>query len=159
MRFLGFPRGLSGKESTTCQCRSCRRSRFDPWLEKIPLEKEMATHFSILARIKPWTEEPGRLQPMGSQRVEHDWAYMDHTENWEEELICFWDAKGWHVNGTGGFRRLHTKFRLTLFKSKWVAFLMEVYAKFISSLPFIVSWFYWFAKKKKKKSWMGNTKA
>ena len=28
---------------------------------------------------------------------------------------------------------------------------MEVYAKFISSLPFIVSWFYWFAKKKKEK--------
>ena len=31
---------------------------------------------------------------------------------------------------------------------------MEVYAKFISSLPFIVSWFYSFAKKKKKKKWL-----
>ena len=37
-----------------------------------PLEKEMATHCSILAWIIPWTEEPGRLQPMGSQRVGHD---------------------------------------------------------------------------------------
>ena len=34
-----------------------------------PLEKEMATHSSILAWKIPWTEEPGRLQSMGSQRV------------------------------------------------------------------------------------------
>ena len=36
------------------------------------LEKELATHSSILAWRIPWTEEPGRLQPMGSQRVRHD---------------------------------------------------------------------------------------
>ena len=37
-----------------------------------PLEKEMATHSSILAWKIPWTEETGRLQSMGSQRVGHD---------------------------------------------------------------------------------------
>ena len=37
-----------------------------------PLEKEMATHFSILAWRIPWTEEPGRLQSVGSQRVRHN---------------------------------------------------------------------------------------
>ena len=37
-----------------------------------PLEKEMATHSSTLAWKIPWTEEPGRLQSMGSQRVGHD---------------------------------------------------------------------------------------
>ena len=37
-----------------------------------PLEKEMATHFSILAWKIPWMEEPGSLQSMGSQRVGHD---------------------------------------------------------------------------------------
>ena len=37
-----------------------------------PLEKEMATHSSILAWEIPWTEEPGGLQSMGSQRVGHD---------------------------------------------------------------------------------------
>ena len=37
-----------------------------------PLEKKMATHSSTLAWKIPWTEEPGRLQPMGSQRVGHD---------------------------------------------------------------------------------------
>ena len=36
------------------------------------LEKEMATHSSILAWTVPWTEEPGRLQSMGLQRVRHD---------------------------------------------------------------------------------------
>ena len=37
-----------------------------------PLEKEMATHSSILAWTTPWVEEPGRLQAIGSQRVGHD---------------------------------------------------------------------------------------
>ena len=37
-----------------------------------PLEKEMATHSGTLAWQIPWTEEPGRLQPMGSQRIGHD---------------------------------------------------------------------------------------
>ena len=37
-----------------------------------PLEKEMATHSSILAWKTSWTEEPGGLQSMGSQRVRHD---------------------------------------------------------------------------------------
>ena len=37
-----------------------------------PLEREMATHSSILAWRIPWTEEPGGLQSMGSQRVGHD---------------------------------------------------------------------------------------
>ena len=37
-----------------------------------PLEKEMATHPSILAWRIPWAEEPGGLQSMGSQRVGHD---------------------------------------------------------------------------------------
>ena len=37
-----------------------------------PLEKEMATHSSILAWRIPWTEEPGRLQTMVLQRIGHD---------------------------------------------------------------------------------------
>ena len=37
-----------------------------------PLEEEIATHFSILACRIPWTEEPGGLQSMGSQRVGHN---------------------------------------------------------------------------------------
>ena len=45
-----------------------------PITSNLDLEKEMAAHFSILAWKIPWTEEPGRLQSMGSQRVGHDWA-------------------------------------------------------------------------------------
>ena len=37
-----------------------------------PLEKVMATHSGILGRRNPWTEEPGGLQSMGSQRVRHE---------------------------------------------------------------------------------------
>ena len=39
-----------------------------------PLEEETATHSSILAWRILWTEEPGGLQPMGSQRIRHDLA-------------------------------------------------------------------------------------
>ena len=39
-----------------------------------PLKKGMATHSSNLAWRIPWTEEPGGLQPMGSQRIRHDWS-------------------------------------------------------------------------------------
>ena len=39
-----------------------------------PLEKEMATHSSVLAWRIPWKEEPGGLQSLGSQRVRHDWV-------------------------------------------------------------------------------------
>ena len=48
------------------------------WVQSLgwedPLEKEMAIHSSTIAWKIPWTEEPGRLQSMGSQRVGHDWA-------------------------------------------------------------------------------------
>ena len=39
-----------------------------------PLEKEMATHSSVLAWKIPWTEEPGELKSVGSKRVAHDSA-------------------------------------------------------------------------------------
>ena len=48
----------------------------ETWVQSLdqedPLEKEMATHSSILAWEISWTEEPGRLQSMGSQTVRHD---------------------------------------------------------------------------------------
>ena len=49
---------------------------WDTWVRALgredPLEKEMAIHSSTIAWKIPWTEEPGRLQSMGSQRVGHD---------------------------------------------------------------------------------------
>ena len=62
-----FPGGSDGKRI----CLQCRRCRFYPWVGKIPLEKGMAAHSSILAWRIPRTEEPGRLQsPWG--RTESD---------------------------------------------------------------------------------------
>ena len=49
-----------------------RETRVRPLGQEDPLEKEMATHSSSLAWKIPWTEERGRLQSMGSQRVRHD---------------------------------------------------------------------------------------
>ena len=46
-----------------------------------PLEKEMATHSSILAWEIPWTEEPGGLQFLGLQRVRHDLATKQQMNN------------------------------------------------------------------------------
>ena len=50
-----------------------KRHRFDPWVQSLggeePLEEGMATHSSILAWRIPWTEEPGGLQFIKSQRT------------------------------------------------------------------------------------------
>ena len=56
-----LPWWLSGKESA-CQCRG---HRFNPWVRKIPLEKEKAAHSSILAWEIPRTKEPGQVTVHG----------------------------------------------------------------------------------------------
>ena len=60
----GFPGGSDGKRSA---CNARDLCSIPGWED--PLEKEMATHSSILARRIPWTEEPGSLQSVESQRV------------------------------------------------------------------------------------------
>ena len=67
--FLGFLGGSHGKEST----RNVGDLGLIPGLYwEDPLEKGKATHSSILAWRIPWTEEPGRLQSVGLQRIGHD---------------------------------------------------------------------------------------
>ena len=51
-----------------------RETQFQSLSQEDTLEKEMATHSSILSWETPWTEEPGGLQPMELQRVRHDLA-------------------------------------------------------------------------------------
>ena len=48
-----------------------------------PLKKEMAVHSRTTAWKIPWTEEPGRLRSMGSQRVGHDWATSLTSLRWQ----------------------------------------------------------------------------
>ena len=57
-----------------------------------PLEKGMATHSSILAWRIPWTEEPGGLQSMGSQRVGHDWPINTHIHTHTHSFITLLDS-------------------------------------------------------------------
>ena len=66
---LGFPGGSDSKESPVMQETSVPSLGWED-----PLEKAMATHSSILAWEIPWTEEPGGLESMGSQRVRHNCA-------------------------------------------------------------------------------------
>ena len=66
---VGFPGGSNGNKGTGLPMR-------ETWVQSLrqkdTLEEEMATHSSILAWRIPWTEEPGGLQSMGSQRVGQD---------------------------------------------------------------------------------------
>ena len=61
-----------------------------------PLEEGMTTHHSILAWKIAWTEEPGRLQSMGSQNVRHNWSNWAHilAESIRilEELVHYWET-------------------------------------------------------------------
>ena len=63
--------------SLVAQRLKCLPAMQETWVRSLgcedPLEKEMATHSSILAWRIPWTEEAGGLQSTGSQRVGHDW--------------------------------------------------------------------------------------
>ena len=64
------------KASLVAQTVKSLLARWETWVRSLGqedlLEKEMATHSSIIAWRIPWMEEPGRLQSMGSQRIRHD---------------------------------------------------------------------------------------
>ena len=68
-----FWHSLGGVVAQRLKCLPAMR---ETWVRSLgwedPLEKDMATHSSILAWEIPWTEEPGGLHSMGSQRVIHD---------------------------------------------------------------------------------------
>ena len=64
-----------------------------------PLEKEMATHSSILAWKIPWTEDPVRLQSMGLQRVGRDWTTS--LSNWTAVKTFKWTGSPWRILSRG----------------------------------------------------------
>ena len=87
---------------------------------KDPLEEEMATRPSIFAWRIPWTEEPGRLQPMWPQRVGHNWAWwavvhgVPKSQTWlsdftftfhfqalEKEMATHSGVLAWRIPGMG----------------------------------------------------------
>ena len=70
LKAWGFPGGSDGKKI----CLKCGKPRLDPWLGKIPRSTEWQSTLVFLPREFPWTEKPGGLQSMGSQRVGYNWA-------------------------------------------------------------------------------------
>ena len=86
--FSSFHKNRLTRELVTCAFGVKRLKRLPPMREtrvwslgrEDPLEKEMATHSSILAWRIPWTEKPCRLQSTGSQRVRHDWVTSPHLK-------------------------------------------------------------------------------
>ena len=70
LRRKGFPGGSAVKNPPSMQ--APQETQVRSLGQKDPLEEGMATHSSILAWRIPWTEEPGGLQSIGSQRVGHD---------------------------------------------------------------------------------------
>ena len=66
----GLPGGSTGKNPPTMQEMQETQVRF--LVQEDPLKEGMAIHSSILAWRIPWTEEPGGLQSIGSQRIRHD---------------------------------------------------------------------------------------
>ena len=75
--FLGSSDGKASARNVRDPGSICGSEKSLSWED--PLEKELATHSSILAWKIPWTEEPGGLQSMGSQRVGHDWTTNTFT--------------------------------------------------------------------------------
>ena len=67
---VGFPSGLAVKNMPAMQ--ELQEMRVQSLGQEEPLEEGTATHSSILAWRIPWTEEPGSLQSIGSQRVGHN---------------------------------------------------------------------------------------
>ena len=77
----GFPGGTSGKEHP-CQFLTDRLNTlgFDLWVRKISWRRVWQSTPVFLLRESPWTEEPGGLRSIGSERVGHDWSDLTHME-------------------------------------------------------------------------------
>ena len=119
-----------------------------------PLKESMATHSSVLAWRIPWTEEPGELWSMGSQRVRHDWSDLVwmHEHMWRKSL--YFDQNGLiqhaplhgHLLRTKPWRSSSFIFMAALNSIKWMAYTlftqfskMDVYT--VSNFPYYnLSW-------------------
>ena len=82
------------------------RCSYYPRLSRCSPEKAVAPHSSTLAWKIPWTEDPGRLQSMGSLRVRHDWAtslsfFTFHFYALEKEVATHSSVLAWRIPGTG----------------------------------------------------------
>ena len=86
-----------------------------------PLEKEVAPHSSDLAWSIPWTEEPGRLQFLRSQRVGHNWVSSLHFTSYQCQFIfisimlTFWSVHLFLLNEKHAYLKLRRKLTCSYF--------------------------------------------
>ena len=104
------------------------KSGYIIWI--ILLEKEMATHSSILAWRIPWTEEPGGLQSMGSQRVGRDWETNTHShinlrnfqfssKSEKKMELSDFNLKKNHLTFKRLYHQVQVTFMIVFFQHKW----------------------------------------
>jgi len=76
---------LRSKE-TTCQCSRHKSCMFNPWEGKTHWRRKWQPTPIFLPEKIPWTQEPGRLQSMGSQRTGHNWA-TEYVGRWRDWVV------------------------------------------------------------------------
>ena len=81
----GFPGGTSGKEPA-CQCRKCKRCRFDPWLRKIPWKGAWQPTPIFLPGESLWTEELGKLLS-----IEQSWTWLKQVGTQSKYITYYLD--------------------------------------------------------------------
>ena len=91
----GFSGGAGGKDPA-CQCNRHERCWFNPWVRKIPWRRAWQPAPVFLPGEFPWTEEPGRPQSKGSQRVRHYWSDLAHTHSAHKALSTLSDVLNSH---------------------------------------------------------------
>ena len=81
------------RDFLVAQMVKCLSTVRETWVQALgwedPLQKEMAIQSSTIAWKIPWTEDPGRLQSMGSQRVGHDWVTSLHFTNSKIRIVIY----------------------------------------------------------------------
>ena len=104
-------------------CLQCRRPGFNLWVGKILWRRKWQPTPVFLPGESPWTEEPGRLQSMGSQRIGHNWATKMHvhrgllTDEVEtQEVVTVGDLRSILTKGSEWWRIKKMKLR-----GVWVA--------------------------------------
>ena len=76
-------------------CLQCRKPGFDPWVRKILWRREWQPTPVFLPGEISWTEEPGELQSVGSQRVRHDWATNTTHQGSQDTEATQMCTEGW----------------------------------------------------------------
>ena len=112
-RFVVFSKGfLGGSDGKASACNAGDPGSI-PGSGRSPGEKEMAIRSNTLAWKIPWTEEPDRLQSMGSQRVGHDWATSLDTDNFWVEAGCFLQSQSAFHHPDSCFSNISSWFMVT----------------------------------------------